>query len=644
MRLTHIHIRNFRGLRDVRLDSLPPRVFLTGKTGSGKTTIQQAVQVVLWGRIFDHQGKRVEVGDLVGSHGKEAVIELGMDVNGQSMRAEWSAKKQTSLRVTREGRPALEGNPRQVRADLWAELDAVAEQAECGGNPRAYLTCQDLGALLAGLGGAEVSQDKLTIELGPHAAWFWAYCNEHGLDWNTREGLTQVGKAVYKSRSTLNTDMAACDREIKALGDAALPRDADGKPVETTQAPHVSRRLDELAAARDELNQELGAVGQRRPAAMIASDLEQARAEAGQAETGMDTAAVTEREAASVVKDLNGQIQTARRDESDLRGRLAVAQGEQDRAQRALDETDKAEACPVCARKMTDAIRKQVLGPLQERLSEAQAEVRKLEADAAQYEKAIDKARAHLDEANGTRQAAQDALGEATTVARQTQARVDQLEAEAPAGDRTADEIQTEIAATQGRILKGKAMLQGLQDVINRRGYQQQLADMQAEHEHLDWAVEAFEKGAVQQVLGADGRTAFIERCCAALVRYGYQMEIAVGGKDVTALMGRISKRAIPVSQVSEGEFILAQLAVATGFCGDGGLVMVDGLDKLDGDHKAWVVEALAASKAGTMWLAGAYGLPGDPDLARMQEALGEVAVVWVEDGGAAVQVGRGGV
>ena len=40
------------------------------------------------------------------------------------------------------------------------------------------------------------------------------------------------------------------------------------------------------------------------------------------------------------------------------------------------------------------------------------------------------------------------------------------------------------------------------------------------------------------------------------------------------------------------------------------------------------------AAHVATIWLAGAYGLPGDPDLAMMSEALAPVSVIWVQGGG----------
>jgi len=634
MRITSLQIKNFRGLREVRIPALPPRVFWTGLTGAGKTSIQQAVQAVLWGHVYDHRGKALKVAELVGPRGKQASVELGVEVHGQPMVAKWSATaRESGLTVERQNQPALAGSPREVRADLWDIIGMPAEPAECAGNPRAYLTCREVGDLLAGLGGAEVNQDKLTIELGAHADWFGSYCRAGGLAYDTQEALAAIGDSVVQCRRDLKHEIQKLEQEIADLQDATLPADGEGRPISTDSLAQVNIHLDVLMETRDKLQRELGASEGKRSAASIANDLKQAQAEVDLTRAREAEESRAESECRATYEKWSKQVSDARNRESELRGQLALAEGSLKKAQRALDEIGDQERCPYCNRKLTDVTKAKMVAPLQKDADAARAEQIKLDKLKVACERAIEEGKRSLEAARDRLDTARETLGEAQSDLTRAEARVAALKAERPASERTADEIQADIATIDERIATGRLILQSLHRVDQRRMLQAELAEHQAELEQLEWAVTAFEKGAIQKALGADGQRLFIDRCNQQLEPFGYQLAVQVTGTDATVLMGRTGGQMIPVSQVSEGEFVLAQLAVAMGFAGDGGLVMVDGLDKLDARHKGRVFETLAQCAAGTIWLAAAYGLPGDPDLAMMSEALAPVGVIWVANG-----------
>lgn len=133
----------------------------------------------------------------------------------------------------------------------------------------------------------------------------------------------------------------------------------------------------------------------------------------------------------------------------------------------------------------------------------------------------------------------------------------------------------------------------------------------------------------------------------AARLFQGFCNDPTVDGKMCTVLMGRTGQRLVPVTQVSEGEFVLAQAAVAFGWDTQTP-VLIDGLDKLDGGLKGAIFQVLSERLANSqttesIWLAGAYGLGGDPDLDALAAALAPFGVVWVENG-AAKLVSAGGV
>jgi hypothetical protein len=68
---------------------------------------------------------------------------------------------------------------------------------------------------------------------------------------------------------------------------------------------------------------------------------------------------------------------------------------------------------------------------------------------------------------------------------------------------------------------------------------------------------------------------------------------------------------------------------VAVAFA-DGGIVLIDDLDGLDGQHKPIVLGLLIQLKMGSIFVAGSWGNP-EPDLSGITEFLGEdMRVVWM--------------
>lgn len=97
--------------------------------------------------------------------------------------------------------------------------------------------------------------------------------------------------------------------------------------------------------------------------------------------------------------------------------------------------------------------------------------------------------------------------------------------------------------------------------------------------------------------------------------------------------------RWVPVAQASNGEYTLAQLAVALGFGGDGP-ILIDSVDALDGPRRSVFFQRLMAMQpAGSVVLAGAWSRAQAPDVEELQGVFAPVGVVWMERGAVGVPV-----
>ena len=640
MQITKLQIKNFRGIKRVDLKDLPPRVFITGMNGAGKSTILSAVQQCLYGRCVDQRGKRVKLPECVGPAGKEAVVSVTLDIgDGLVDFTLRIAGKGSTLEITDDaGKTFVCGDPDTARQAFWGRFGASIHSAECAGNPRMYLLSDDMPDLLGGLGSGEVDADALKRELNGHADWFGEYCRHHVLQTRTRANLEAIGKHVFAARTELNRNMKAREAELAALPDVQQPRTPDGQAIKPEWAPRVYQQVNDAEARQKSLLVELGQAQATQPDCQSAEDLQgqldEAQAQKNKAEKRLAaqqrakiTAGERKKTAQAALSELDQNLTMAR---SEI-ARLETKHKEADKAAKDLSASE----CPRCGSMISPTKMAQMKRPAEGAMRALMAELHQQTDDATRYREQKPEVEAELAAATAEFEQS-DAAGRTTEDEIRSCAReIASLERELKAaGARTAhrpvEDIQAELDELDGTIQRGRGIMQALQAVQKRAELQADIDGMRVQQTNLDWAVDAFQKGAILNTLGADGQAIFVERVNQVLTRLGHRMEIRAEGKDLTLMFERPG-RVVPVWLLSDAELTIAQLAVGAAFGGQS-VVLIDRMDGLDSQNKPRVLPMAEQIEAGSLWMAGAWGLP-TLDIDGLQAALGETRVVWVDSG-----------
>ncbi|MDI9379761.1 MAG: AAA family ATPase [Verrucomicrobiota bacterium] len=621
MKINRIEIRNFRGCRALTLDSFP--AMLLGMNGAGKTSAMHAIQAALFGRVFDHEGKQITSSQWVGQWGKDASVDVTINIEGE--------QSVVQLRVTASGQKVavtgarpIQGRPAEVRAALWERIGKRQEHAECAANPRAYLLGGDLGALLAQINGGGVDHDKLHLACGAYFGWLESWCKQHRHPLDTMDHLSELGEAMYAERTVVNKDIKRLEQEIASMEVLDAPVNAKGAPLTVADLPAVESGIATLRKDRDALIEQKGrasAVYDGPSADDLRKAIDADRAELAKVEKKIAGAPESAKESRA---DIAKQAQRKHEIEAtvaDLSRRIAEQES-------ALQEF-KGGACPTCHQTLSDHARETLVGPIEAAIERDKTEMdeqkkalkglaSKIEAD----EKALDSVEAQI-----------RACTEQAAKIRESLARADRdlLAASTAYAGPGEEELQGQIDGLDARIEKAehaRDRLLAMQDADAKRA---RLEGLKSEQERLNWAVDAFRGGTVTNALGSDGLAFFTGACNDLLSGHGYALIAQAEGKAVTVSLAKDGWLPVPVNQVSEGELILAQIAVAAAFADNGVPALIDGIERLDGEHRGTAID-LMESIHGAVVMAATYGLPNAPDIEAMADALAPVAVVWVGD------------
>lgn len=637
MKITYVHIENFREIRSVELRNLTASTILVGPNGAGKSTILDALRICLAGQCYDQAGKRIPNEDLIGPHGNKAVIDLGVEIAGKAFSLFLTIKKSGASLTAKDAR-AYEAYPgadtaTKIRSAMCEALGTDLARMECAVNPRAYLLGPELGNMLAELCAGAVDADQLRRAAGEHWDYIAQLAADAGLALDN-SGLTKLGDAAYKRRTEVNKHLAVVQRTIAELESLEQPRDTKGNPLDADKIQPLTKLLNDLQAQRDQLISERGRVE-----AMGDPDAVKRRREALGTELRKleDDLAAARESLNEVVKAHNENTDTARRATehfAKVEKAWASATNRVNAARDALATLQGDDGkCPTCGRAYTAKLRDTLLGPLQSELDAAAAELAKINYDDARAK------HAHYQE-----QAAQSAERLA-----EHRDRVRALESDAtrihrdiaslpdPNSLRSIAELNAEIATIEKRCTDGRSKLEALgkwADLQEALGAETALKEELA---HLEWAIMAFRDGEFLKSELSGRKGEFEDACNAVLEPYGYALAVEVAGKHVQVKMARKGHRPAPIAQCSKGELVLAGWAVATAFAGESPICL-DDMDALYGKTKNILLKSLSQRSGETpVIVAGAWTAP-NVDLDPIRTALPAASVVWVEGGEARTQ------
>jgi hypothetical protein len=612
IRLTGINVSNLRGLREAALTGLPPRVYVTGTNGSGKTTLLDAVRLVLAGSCSASDGKRIEIADLTGPAGKEAVVSLTLSLDGRELHPGIVISGKTSkLKWDCGSFPDGE----KGREEFWRSVGQDAKRAECALSPLRYLQSDDLTTLLSGMSDVEVTSEMLVLYAGAeHQEWLHAFLA--GRPVTNLKHVEALGKDAERRRTDVNKRFNDTKKRLDECGMVVAPK-IKGRTLEVSDQPKIEGLLRDL---RESLEQRLVDLG----ASQSAPDPEQLKSQIAELQAELNKSERATREVKEIA-DLN-----AKRAELDTAAtkltRETTAVETELKAAVAEKGQYKSGSCPTCKRKYTQE-NAEYLEALKDKIADLEERKKALavENETAQKSMAANKKRVkelelavkeaevkrHMLEADI--QDRQQALGNLETT-------------------RPAEELESEIAQLRERIARGEQVLESLRKMREVDGLKTGFAEVSEEKGHYDWAVKAFRDGTFQASLmqPSSSLSDWVATCNDRLSAYGRELRVEHGCVEV---MSRDVW--VPFRLCSSGERALVQAAVAQGFAGNG-LVLLDEINTVDGLNKTPFIAALKKLKSETSIIAaGCWTQPQPPDLRVLSKALSPCGLVWVEGGAA---------
>lgn len=614
MQITAIRLTNWRGLKRVTLEDLPRTVFFTGLNGSGKTSILNGVQYALTGACYDQEGKKILLRDLVGRHGNRAVVQVDLLSGDNVMTVDVSVTASTSqVQVLHKGKVWLQGRPDEVRETLWSKAGLSLQQANVAANARACLLSDDIGKRLAELGGG-LDKKRLEKWCGDHYVWLTGFLTANSLTLDEFDDMKQVGKTAEAERTATNREMKRVTQEIEALSSTEPPTDSEGNVIPPTDRARVQRALDDLGRKRDELLRSIGAAEKMRPAHEKKKEL---------AELRRQLTAETKKTPPASESDVDERLRTAEQQYSGVVFRLSTASDGLARLQKSMDGLRSCDECPTCHRPITEQDRDYIFGPTEREIARLSSE-----RDGLMEEKS--RLLSSLEPLRKEKAAFMAATESARQAQARLQARIDALMAEPEQPD--IDALKRDVESMDQRIQVGHTKLKALEQQVSIEKLAARRAELYAAVEHLDWAIDAFRDGAAHAGLCVKGRADFVRRANERLEPHGYLLDVEEENANFTVLLGHTDRGVmVPAKFCSDGELLIAQMALAEGFARNIAIGIVDGLDGLDGGQKGQFFDTLLASKG--CWLAaGAWGIGDAPeDFTALSSAISPTALVWVD-------------
>lgn len=608
MNLRHLSIQNFRNVEFAEFD-ITRSMFFLGMNGQGKSTILNAVQIALhgWCEHTDRRGAGYR--DLIRDGAKQAVIELDFDAaNMGPHRISYTlgiAGRQWELIDTTTGeiREAI-----TTPAALWAALGINMTHAMVCMFPTQIVGGAEFSNILSDYLRANLTADALAARVPEeHRTKLQALATQHHIALVDAIGYESAGAVAYAKRTEVNRDLKSADAAIKETGfikPAVLPDGtvltlADIAALESKRAAHTAE-LNDLRVA-------LGRAVQAQFQAPI--DVEAMTVELASHQAVL---AVADAAKAAILADTQAQW-----DMDEARNAQHAAERNKQKAEATRDAV--ATECPTCKRKLTPAMRKELI-------AEAQ-----LAVDAAAQVLVLADATV---EAKGAAWRAVEYKGDPADVVDKRRSWAAQeirrleiaLRDQAPTyTGPTEAEIETSIRTVTAADADTALALV----TLNR---QRELAEckahadaLRADFKHLDWLVKEFHDGAAYRALLVEAAAPII---AAVNERISGTMDLRADGKAFVLLYnGR------PLALASRGQRATVAYAMAETFAACGAPVLLDDTNDLDPLNRGALCMRVRQAATGTVLLAGTPNSVEPEYPARLAAVLAPMSAVVVSEG-----------
>lgn len=594
MHIKSIELENFRGVREFKAEGLNERVLCVGPNATGKSTILQAIALVLGGGYRVQHGHKLNHAEMVGPHGDEAKAHITIGIGQREIELQMTIKKG-------DGK-----TNRNLTLSSLFDKQIPETELSLGLNAHQAFDKPEIAELLTGQ--QQITEQQI-VEAYPEFLDDLKQTRlaDTGQDWDI-EALKNLGETAY----TLRRETKKRLKDHAEAAEVEQPTSKNGTPLTADDQTKLEENITRLRKERDQLLRASAYDPEtaKQEAAKIRKELEQAR----------EDRKLKDAEHRSAAEKLN----KARDELKELRNKQSHNRGFIKHEQSKLQDLDKPieDTCPECGQSLAEDIVAAMREQNEEKKAKAEQELARLEAEHKELDEQIERLQGDIPDLQAQLEHAQDNAGPVL----QHCMLLEQKLAVADEELRNADpEAPQKIEKLDERIKAGEELLTQLRRWLDQQHARDKHAELSAELESLERLVAAFYHRKALDTL-TTGESEILKRACEFLQRLGCGMTV-MNGELAFRRNGEEHWRSI--KHVSDSERVLCELAVAHAGCAPYGVpVLVDRVECVDAWAKMKLIQTVRESE-GCIWMAAAWSMPDAPDLDQLQKHLDPITVIW---------------